>query len=58
MLSAKNIRQLRPNKKLSDKFLGPFTIREVVGAYVQAYRLELLAGYHIYDVFYVSLLEP
>jgi hypothetical protein len=57
MLSAKNIRQLRPNKKLSNKFLGPFTIREAVGAYTQAYWLELLAGYRIYDVFYVSLLE-
>jgi hypothetical protein len=58
MLSANNIRQLRPNKKLSDKFLGPFIIREVVGAYAQEYRLELLAGYCIYDVFHVLLLEP
>ena len=41
MLAAKNIKQLRPSKKLSDKYLGPFKVREVIGTHSQAYRLEL-----------------
>jgi hypothetical protein len=56
MLSAKNIRQLRPSKKLSDRYLGPFSVTKVVGT--QAYELKLPAGYKIHPVFHVSLLEP
>lgn len=58
MLAAKNIKQLRPNRKLADKFLGPFRVQEIVGTHAQAYRLKLPPSYKIHDVFHVSLLEP
>jgi hypothetical protein len=57
LLSAKNIRLSRPNKKLDYRFLGPFRITEVIGK--QAYRLELPDRYSkLHPVFHVSLLEP
>ena len=58
LLSAKNIRQLRPNKKLSNRFLGPFEVIEIVGDHGQAYKLKLPPTYKIHNVFHVSLLEP
>ena len=56
MLSAKNLRTMRPSKKLDDKYYGPFTVVEAVGN--NAYRLKLPPSYQIHDVFHVSLLEP
>ena len=56
MLSAKNLNQHRPSKKLSHKAIGPFRISELVGK--QAYRLNLPTTYRIHPVFHVSLLEP
>jgi transposase InsO family protein len=58
MLQAKNIRQLRPSKKLADRYLGPFEIMEVVGSHRQAYKLKLPPAYRIHNVFHISLLEP
>lgn len=56
MLSTKNLKQKRPNKKLSHKAIGPFRIKDVVGS--QAYRLILPTPYRIHPVFHVQLLEP
>lgn len=56
MLATKNLKQKRPSKKLSYKFVGPFRIVDKVGA--QAYRLLLPSKYCIHNTFYISLLEP
>ena len=56
MLATKNLKQKRPSKKLSHKFVGPFRIVDIVGA--QAYRLLLPSKYRIHNTFHVSLLEP
>jgi len=57
MLLAKNLRQLRPNKKLADRYLGPFEVETTVGSHGQAYKLKLPPTYKIHPVFHVSLLE-
>ena len=56
MLTAKNLNQHRPSKKLSHKAIGPFRIEKCVGK--QAYRLTLPDTYRMHPVFHVSLLEP
>jgi hypothetical protein len=58
MIRSRNIKQLRPNVKLSDKYLGPFTILERIGNHGQAYRLQLPPHFRIHNVFHVSLIEP
>ena len=55
MLSTKNLKQKRPSKKLSHKYVGPFRVEDIVGS--QAYRLTLPATYRIHPVFHVSYLE-
>jgi hypothetical protein len=56
-LNTKNLRQIRPNKKLSHKWIGPFRVDKAIGS--QAYRLWLPEPYkRIHPVFHVSLLEP
>jgi hypothetical protein len=44
--------------KLVDRYLGLFTIIEIIGNHRQAYRLKLPPSYRIHNVFYISLLEP
>lgn len=58
MLNAKNLRQLRPSKKLADRYLGPFKVIGIVGNHGQAYKLELPPAYRIHLVFHVGMLEP
>ncbi|KAG0156085.1 hypothetical protein PDIDSM_3261 [Penicillium digitatum] len=47
---------LRPQKKLDWKNLGPFKVLEAISAH--AYKLELPASMKIHPVFNVSLLQP
>ena len=55
LLSAKHLETTRPKKKLGDRFVGPFEIKDLVGS--QAYRLVLPERWQIHDVFHVSQLE-
>jgi hypothetical protein len=57
MLSTKNLKLARPNKKLSDLFLGPFEVIYVTSNGL-ACKLRLPSSFKIYPVFHVSLLEP
>ena len=57
LLAMKNLRTVRPSKKLDNRWVGPFEIEGVVGK--QAYRLRLPRRYKsIHPTFHVSLLEP
>ncbi|ODM16165.1 hypothetical protein SI65_08599 [Aspergillus cristatus] len=55
-LDSRNIRTLRPQKKLDWKNLGPFHIIEIVS--LHAYKLDLPASMRMHPVFNVSLLRP
>lgn len=57
MLSTKNLRSLRPSKKLSPRYTGPFQITECVGDAGLAYRLDMPRA-RIHNVFPITLLEP
>ena len=43
LLFIRNLRLRRPNKKLSERYLGPFTIIDIIGR--QAYKFQLPTGY-------------
>jgi hypothetical protein len=51
-LSAKNLKTLRPRKKLDWKNISPFRITEVLGPYT--YKLNLLESMPIYSVFNID----
>ena len=52
-----HIRTTRPSKKLSEKFLGPFTIIAQAGTH--SFTLHLPESIHsIHPVFHVSMIEP
>lgn len=54
-LNARNVRTIRPTKKLDNKKIGPFEIIQKVGTH--AYKLQLPPSIKIHPVFHVSLLE-
>jgi hypothetical protein len=56
LLNAKNIRTVRPTKKLAPKLYGPFRVLAKIGK--SSYRLELQSRWRIHNVFHTSLLEP
>ena len=55
-LNGKNIRSIRPVKKLDHKFYGPYNVIEPIGR--RAYRLDLRGTLKVHPVFHVALLEP
>lgn len=56
LLASKNIKLHKVNRKLADKYLGPFTIEKRIGK--NAYLLQLPQKYgRLHPVFHVSLLE-
>jgi hypothetical protein len=57
MLSTRNLQQRRPNKKLSELYLGPLEITGI-GSNGLTYKLKLPPTWRIHPVFHVSLLEP
>jgi len=54
MLSAKNLKQKKLSKKLSNKMIKFFYIQELIDK--QMYHLDLLIIYRIYSVFYIFFL--
>jgi hypothetical protein len=55
LLSTKNLKLARPCRKLSERFIGPFLITDIIGK--QAYKLQLPPQVRTHPVFHVSLLE-
>jgi len=55
MLSAKNLKQKKLSKKLSNKMIKFFCIQELINK--QMYHLDLSIIYKIYSVFHVFLLK-
>ncbi len=55
MLSAKNLKQKKLNKKLSNKMIEFFCIQKLINK--QMYHLDLLIIYKVHSVFHVFLLK-
>ena len=56
LLSTRHLRLRGVPAKLQRRYVGPFTIIEVIGT--QAYTLELPEEWKIHNMFHVSLLKP
>jgi transposase InsO family protein len=57
LLSTKHLRPRRPSRKLTDKFIGPYQIEEVVGDHGLAYKLRLPSSIRLHSTFPITSLE-
>lgn len=55
-LSSRNIKTLRPARKLDHRFLGPFEVARQVSS--RSFELKLPDDMRVHNVFHVELLEP
>jgi hypothetical protein len=58
LLSTKHLRPWRPSRKLTDKFIGPYQIEEVIGDHRLAYKLQLPSSVRLHSTFPITSLEP
>src|SRR5215212_5750932 len=56
-LDRRNIKTIRPSKKLDQKLFGPFLVEKKVGTSGLAFQLALPKGWRIHPTFHVLLLE-
>ena len=57
LLSTKHLRQRRPSRKLSDRYIGPYKITKVMDSKI-AFQLDLPATMRQHNVFPITALEP
>ena len=55
LLSTKHLFMVKPYKKLTEKYIGPFKMEKVINQI--AYKLLLLLTMRIYLVFHITFLE-
>lgn len=57
LLSTKNLKQRRPSRKLSDRYIGPYQVTRVMSSGL-AFELDLPPSLKQHNVFPISSLEP
>ncbi|KAJ6436038.1 hypothetical protein O9K51_11434 [Purpureocillium lavendulum] len=58
LISTKHLPLRRPTRKLTEKYVGPYQVEQVIGGHKLAYRLRLPSTVKIHNVLPVSSLEP
>ena len=57
MVNGKNIKSIRPPKKLDHKMRGPFKVKRLIGPYSDELEIPAFVG-RPHPVYHISLLEP
>lgn len=58
LISTKHLRQKRPSRKLSDKYIGPYQIENIIQPHGLACKLRLPSTMKLYPTFPITHLEP